>query len=48
MPWIAPVSWTGKKPLGIATYSAMVSASVAIATSSVAPWRSSTQVSMRA
>ena len=48
MPWIAPVSWTGKNPLGIAMYRTMVSTSVAIATRSVAPCRSSTHVSMRA
>jgi hypothetical protein len=48
MPWIAPVSCTGKKPLGTTAYSTIVSASIAIATASVAPCRSSTQASMRA
>ena len=38
MPWMAPVSWTGKKPFGIRMYSSTVSASVATATSSVIGW----------
>ena len=47
MPWIAPVSWIGKKPFGITMYSTTVSTSVRIATTSVARCRSSTQFSMR-
>ncbi len=46
-PWITPVSCTGKKPFGIARYSTTVSASVPIATSSVARCRPSTQFSAR-
>ena len=43
MPWITPVSWTGKKPLGISTASATVAATVSSATPSVSGrWRSTT------
>ncbi|MNT88516.1 hypothetical protein D3C72_2290910 [compost metagenome] len=47
MPWITPVSCTGKKPLGTSRYSSTVSTSVATATISVAFWRSSTHSSAR-
>ncbi len=47
MPWITPVSCTGKNPLGTAMYSTTVSASAARATASVAAWRSSTHSSAR-
>ena len=47
MPWINPVSCTGKNPFGITTYRKTVSASVATATSSVGVWRSRTQFSIR-
>ena len=47
IPWITPVSWTGKKPFGTAMYSATVSASVSTATASVAAWWSSTVFSQR-
>ena len=36
MPWMTPVSWTGKKPFGTYTYSKTVSTSVPTATKSVA------------
>ncbi len=38
MAWMTPVSWTGKKPLGIRMYISTVSARVANATKSVARW----------
>ena len=48
MPWIRPVSWTGKKPLGIDDVEHARSApAVATATSSVSGWWSSTQRSAR-
>ena len=47
MPWITPVSCTGKNPFGTMMYRITVNTSVAIATISVAPWRSSTQLSQR-
>ena len=47
MPWMSPVSWGGKKPLGMKTYRITVRIRVPIATSSVMRWRSSTQVSER-
>ena len=47
IPWITPVSCTGKKPLGTTTYNTPVSTSVPMATSSVLFWRSSTHCSMR-
>ena len=48
MPWITPVSCTGKKPLGTTTYSTAVSASVAsMATSRVSGWCLSTHCSLR-
>ena len=46
-PRITPVSWTGKKPLGITMYKRTVAASVATATASVAGWCRMTQVSVR-
>ena len=45
IPWITPVSCTGKKPLGTTKYSTTVSSSATSQTSSVAGWRSSTQSS---
>jgi hypothetical protein len=40
MPWITPVSWTGKKPFGTMMESSTVSASVATAAPDVhARWR---------
>ena len=38
-----PVLWVGNSDFGMAQYSSAVSTSVASATSSVAPWRASTQ-----
>ena len=35
IPWMRPVSWTGKKPFGITTYKNTVRTSVAAATTSV-------------
>lgn len=46
-PTISPVSCCGKKPLGAATASSAVSATVATALSSVAGWCESTQRSPR-
>ena len=43
IPWMVPVSCTGKKPFGTTTYSITVSASVATATARVAGWWPSTQ-----
>ena len=40
--WISPVSWVGKKPLGMSMYRKTVSTSVAKATTSVTGWWSST------
>ena len=48
MPWMTPVSCTGKKPLGMTMYSTTVSTNVATATSRVTAWRSSTQSSITA
>ncbi len=45
MAWMRPVSCTGKNPLGMNTYSAMVTTRVATATASVSGWRSSTHLS---
>ena len=47
MPWIRPVSCTGKKPFGISTYCTQVSPSVSRAMASVSVWCSSTQPSPR-
>ena len=43
MPWMVPVSCTGKKPFGTTTYSITVQPEVATATASVAGWWPSTQ-----
>jgi len=43
MPWIVPVSCTGKNPFGTTTYSITVSPRVATATARVAGWWPSTQ-----
>ena len=48
MPWITPVSCTGKNPLGTMRYSRIVAPSVSTATTSVAPWRLSTHPRVRA
>ncbi|MCY1444929.1 hypothetical protein D9M71_614220 [compost metagenome] len=42
IPWITPVSCTGKKPLGTTMYRNTVSARLATATSRVSGWRLST------
>ncbi len=47
IPWMTPVSCTGKKPLGIATYIATVAAKVSSAASNASSCRSSTQPSQR-
>ncbi len=47
MPWITPVSCTGKNPLGIITASATVSATLSVATARVSGWLSSTTARAR-
>ncbi|KWV86428.1 hypothetical protein PFLmoz3_03861 [Pseudomonas fluorescens] len=47
IPWITPVSCTGKKPLGTTRYSTTVSPRVAIATSNVSGWCLSTHCNLR-
>ncbi len=47
MPWMMPVSCTGKKPLGMMTASTTVTATVSSATSRVSGWWRSTTSSQR-
>ncbi len=47
MPMMMPVSWVGKKPLGMITYSTTVSATVAMNTISVMNWNRSATSSVR-
>ncbi len=47
MPWMVPVSWTGKNPLGMAAYMAAVAPKVSSATIKVGTRWSSTQPSQR-
>jgi hypothetical protein len=47
MPEITPVSWLGKKPLGICMAIVMVSAKVAKNTHSMIPWWRSAMSSVR-
>ena len=47
MPWMMPVSWVGKKPLGMVMYRTTVSTRVASATSSVMVWKRSTNFRVR-
>ena len=47
MAWMRPVSWMGKKPLGMATYSQPVATRVRAAIPSTRFCRTSTQVRLR-
>ena len=47
MPWMTPVSCTGKKPFGIMTYRKIVSSSVVAATNSITVWYPRTNFSVR-
>ncbi|MCY1443929.1 hypothetical protein D9M71_603720 [compost metagenome] len=47
MPWMTPVSCTGKKPLGTTMYSNTVSAKVPMATIKVSGWCLSTHCNLR-